>query len=63
MLDIKRTDVKMDHDVVLNVYPSIPDALAWSQECEIAIAADDHVEILVGLLGGLLNESKKRLLS
>jgi hypothetical protein len=37
----------MRDTVNLHTTPSITDALAWSQDGVIAIAADDHVEILV----------------
>ncbi len=37
----------MAYDTVLHVWPSVTNCLAWSQDCELAVAADEHVELLV----------------
>jgi hypothetical protein len=37
----------MAYDTVLHVWPSVTNCLAWSQDCELAVAADDHVKLLV----------------
>jgi len=37
----------MAYDTVLHVWPSATNCLTWSQDCELAVAADEHVELLV----------------
>jgi hypothetical protein len=37
----------MPHDITLPIWPSITNCLAWSQDCELAVAAESHVELLI----------------
>lgn len=37
----------MPHDIELPIWPSIINCIAWSQDCELAIAAEGHVELVI----------------
>lgn len=37
----------MPHDIILPIWPSVTNCLAWSQDSDIAIVAEGHVQLLI----------------
>jgi len=50
MEDVASNSCSISEDEVMSLWPSIVDGLTWSEGSEIAIAAREHVLLLVSLL-------------